>query len=170
MAARYKADIPFLLVYVREAHPTDGAQAPQNIRDGVLLSSAKTQAEKNGYADVCVIKLDIHFPALVDKMDNHVELAYAGWPDRLYLIGKDGRVVYKSAPGPAGFIASELETAIRKTLGRTGPFVTPAVRTCFSSSPYSLLWESAASISPTSASPSAGEKCLSRVRISVVSR
>jgi Iodothyronine deiodinase len=67
---------------------------------------------------VCVIKLDIHFPTLVDKMDNKVELAYAGWPDRLYLIDKDGRIAYKSRPGPAGFIPSELDEAIRRTLGR----------------------------------------------------
>jgi len=118
MAARYKADVPFLLVYVREAHPTDGRQVRENIRDGVLLSSATSQTEKNAHADVCVMKLDIRFPTLVDRMDNKVELAYAGWPDRLFLIGKDGRVVYKSAPGPAGFIPSELEAAIKKTLGR----------------------------------------------------
>jgi len=32
-----------------------------------------------------------------------VEKAYTGWPDRLYLIDKEGRVAFKSAPGPFGF-------------------------------------------------------------------
>ena len=116
MAARYKADVPFLLIYIREAHPTDGRQVPQNLRDGALLASAKTQEEKESHADVCMRTLDIKFPTLVDKLDNKVELAYAGWPDRLYLIDKDGRVAYKSAPGPAGFIPSQLEAAIKRTL------------------------------------------------------
>lgn len=118
MATRYEKDVPFLLLYIREAHPTDGWQVPQNVKQGALLPTATTQEQKDDHADVCIRKLDIRFPTLVDKMDNKVELSYAGWPDRLYLIGKDGRVVYKSRPGPAGFIASELEAAIRKTIGR----------------------------------------------------
>ena len=33
-------------------------------------------------------------------------------------IGEDGRVIYKSAPGPAGFLPRELDAAIKKTQGR----------------------------------------------------
>ena len=116
MAQRYQGRVAFLLVYVREAHPVDGWQVPQNIRDGALLGAAKTQAEKDDHADVCIRKLDIRFPTVVDKMDNRVELTYAGWPDRLYLIGADGRILYKSEPGPAGFLPAGLESAIRRTL------------------------------------------------------
>ncbi len=118
MAERYKNVVPFFLIYIREAHPTDGRQAPQNVREGILLPSTKTQQQKEEHADMCVTRLDIRFPTLVDRIDNNVELAYAGWPDRLYLIGKDGRVVYKSAPGQQGFVPSELENAIRKTIGQ----------------------------------------------------
>ena len=116
MARRYDGRVPFLLIYVREAHPTDGWQVPQNVQQHVLVPTARTQQEKDAHADLCVVKLGIHFPALVDKMDNKVEDAYAGWPDRLYLIGVDGRVVYKSRIGPAGFVPSELDAAIRKTI------------------------------------------------------
>jgi type I thyroxine 5'-deiodinase len=117
MATRYAGTLPFLLIYIREAHPTDGRQAPQNVRQGAFLPTARTIEQKAEHADVCIRKLDIRFPALVDGMDNAVELAYAGWPDRLYLIGRDGRVVYKSRPGPQGFVPAELEGAIRKMLG-----------------------------------------------------
>ena len=118
MAERYKGLVQFFVVYIREAHPIDGWQVPENIRQQILLPSARNQEQKEAHADMCVVKLDIRFPTLVDKMDNNVELAYAGWPDRLYLIGKDGRILYKSAIGPAGFIPSQLESAVRKTLGR----------------------------------------------------
>jgi hypothetical protein len=120
MAKKYERDVAFLLVYIREAHPTDGRQVKENLRDGALLASAASQAQKDEHADTCVRVLDIKFPTLVDKMDNAVEVAYAGWPDRLYLVGRDGRVVFKSAPGPAGFIPSLLDAAIRKTL-QTAP-------------------------------------------------
>lgn len=116
MAKRYEGQVPFFLVYVREAHPVDGRQAPRNVRQGILVESAKTLADREATAEICIRKLDIRFPTLVDRMDNQVELAYAGWPDRLYLIGTDGRVVYKSAPGPAGFRPAELEAAIRRTI------------------------------------------------------
>ena len=37
MAARYKDNVEFLLVYIREAHPTDGWQAPNDIERILLL-------------------------------------------------------------------------------------------------------------------------------------
>ncbi len=49
-------------------------------------------------------------------MENSTDLKYYALPDRLYLIGSDGRVAYRGAPGPFGFVASELETAIEKHL------------------------------------------------------
>jgi hypothetical protein len=116
MYRKYKDQVEFLLVYVREAHPTDGWQAPVNVREGVLLESAKTAEEKEEHSTQCVRKLNIEIPTVVDNMDNAVELNYAGWPDRLYLVGKDGRIRYKSAPGPAGFKPAELQGAIDKTL------------------------------------------------------
>ncbi len=116
MFARYGKAVEFLLIYIREAHPTDGWQVPANERDGILIEAAKNQEQKEEHATACTRKLDIRFPALVDNMDNTVELAYNGWPDRLYLIGKDGKILYKSGPGPAGFKPPELETAIKDVL------------------------------------------------------
>ena len=36
----------------------------------------------------------------------------AGWPDRLYLIGRDGRVAFQGDQGPFGFRPEQLEEAI----------------------------------------------------------
>jgi len=41
------------------------------------------------------------------------EKAYTGWPDRIYLIDKQGRIAYKSKPGPFGFKPEELEVALK---------------------------------------------------------
>ena len=96
----YGGRVAFYVVYVQEAHPIDLWQVSSNVRDGVLFVSPQTSAERVDAAAICVVKLAIRLPALVDGIDNRVERAYTGWPDRLYIIGTDGRVRHKSAPGP----------------------------------------------------------------------
>jgi Iodothyronine deiodinase len=61
---------------------------------------------------VCVTKLGIEMPALVDNFDDSTDTAYTGWPDRLYVIDRDGRIAYKSAPGPFGFKPADMERAL----------------------------------------------------------
>jgi hypothetical protein len=117
MAEKYKVKAEFLLVYIREAHPTDGMQSPRNVSEGIQISSAKDFGQKEEYASSCVRKLAINFTTVVDNMDAQVEMNYMGWPDRLYLIGKDGRIAWKGDPGPEGFLPRQLELAILGALG-----------------------------------------------------
>ena len=87
-----------------------------NVKDGVLFASPQTDGERVDTAEICVVKLAIKLPALVDGIDNRIERAYTGWPDRLYVIRTDGRIQYKSAPGPFGFSTAELEQHIQQVL------------------------------------------------------
>jgi hypothetical protein len=118
MAEKYKGKVEFLLVYIREAHPTDGWQAAPNVREGILLSTAKDIGQKEEYASSCVRNLGIKFTGVVDDMDARTELNYMGWPDRLYLVGRDGHIAWKGGPGPQGFKPPELEAAIQAELSR----------------------------------------------------
>jgi type I thyroxine 5'-deiodinase len=83
-----------------------------NIRDNVIFVDPKTFEERTAVAESCVRKLGIKIPALVDELGDGVEKAYTGWPDRLYFIGRDGIVKFKSPPGPFGFHPAALEEAI----------------------------------------------------------
>jgi hypothetical protein len=58
----------------------------------------------------------MEFPVLVDRSDNAVASAYGGWPDRLYLVGRDGRIAFQGREGPFGFRPAELDAAIRAEL------------------------------------------------------
>jgi hypothetical protein len=107
-------------VYIQEAHPTDLWQMSSNVREGVLFASPQTADERTNVAEMCVVRLAIKLPAVVDGIDNRVERAYTGWPDRLYLIGTDGRVRYKSAPGPYGFSTKELEEQLTRAVNTGG--------------------------------------------------
>ena len=64
----------------------------------------------------CATRLALRIPALIDNLSNATEDAYTAWPDRLYVIGRDGRVVYKSKPGPFGFKPAEVELALKGIL------------------------------------------------------
>jgi hypothetical protein len=57
-------------------------------------------------------------PTLIDDMDNTANESYAGWPDRLYLIGQGGKVAFHGGRGPFGFLPDELEAAIEAELER----------------------------------------------------
>lgn len=104
------------MVYITEAHASDMWQMQSNVRDGVIFRNPTTNTEREQVATSCVRKLHIAFPALLDSVENRVEKDYTGWPDRLYLVGVDGRIRYKSEAGPFGFapdkLAKELAAAV----------------------------------------------------------
>ena len=76
----------------------------------------KTLEERQGVAARCENELGYEITTYVDDMEDSVGHAYAAHPTRLYLIGRDGRVVYAGGLGPFGFHPDELSKAIDKYL------------------------------------------------------
>jgi hypothetical protein len=105
-------------VYIREAHPSNAWQMAINVREQVVFADPRTFEQRTAVAESCVRKLGIRIPALVDDVGDGVEAAYTGWPDRLYVIDRDGKVAFKSAPGPYGFVPDRMVEAIRKSLAQ----------------------------------------------------
>jgi hypothetical protein len=71
-----------------------------------------TADERQDVAALCATRLEMRMPMVIDGPDNAVASTYGGWPDRLYLVGLDGRIAYQGGEGPFGFRPSELERAI----------------------------------------------------------
>ena len=63
-------------------------------------------------------RLDLGLPLLLDEMDNRASVAFAAWPERLVLVGADGRVVYPGSPGPWGFSPEEAREQLVAQLER----------------------------------------------------
>src|SRR4249919_108759 len=116
MYEQYHDKVAFLVVYILEAHPSDVWQMQSNIKDKVVFASPKDEDERAQVAGSCVRKLGIKFPAVLDEFGDSTERAYTGWPDRIYLIDAQGRVAYKSLPGPFGFNPDLLSAALVRTL------------------------------------------------------
>ena len=82
----------------------------------MLFADPTTADERVAVAESCATGLKFSIPTLIDDMDNSTEAAYTAKPDRLYLIGADGRIVYKSGPGPFGFRMKPFAAAIENYL------------------------------------------------------
>ncbi len=106
----------FLTVYIHEAHPVDGVLPERQSgtwlmgspERGLLVEDPLTFEERLALAKTCEGEMKLAFPMAVDRMDDAVNHAYAAWPERLYLVDRDGTVVYKGEKGPMGFHPEEL--------------------------------------------------------------
>jgi hypothetical protein len=113
---RHGDDVSFFIVYIREAHPEDGWVLADNRRQQIVLVDPVSLDERAETAGACALRLATRIPILLDDVDDAVALAYGGWPDRLYLIGRDGRVAFQGERGPDGFKPDELAEAIKTEL------------------------------------------------------
>ncbi len=131
--AEYHEQVQFLSIYIREAHPVDGwwmgrrltKKLTRKISPKVSMEhyDPKTIEERRVVAGECETALQYGIRTYVDEMDDAVNIAYAAWPTRLYLVGLDGKVVYAGGMGPYDFKPEKLKTAIETHLAEIG---TPA--------------------------------------------
>lgn len=102
MYQKYKDVAEFRLVYIREAHALDSRwSSPQaeehNIKD------ATTFGERCSLAAAFIDNEKLTVPTIVDDIDNTVNEAYSAFPDRLFIVGVDGRIALAAERGPWGF-------------------------------------------------------------------
>jgi len=107
------------VVYLQEIHPTDGWQVKENEQEGVLYRQHESMEDRVQAGEACMVKMALEMPAVVDEMDDAVARAYSAMPERLYLIGADGRVAYKGGMGPMFFDPAAWESAIEALVGDT---------------------------------------------------
>ncbi len=100
------------MVYIKEAHPTDGRVSPGNARGGISIPDPKTYAERADVAHKACTELKITLPCLVDGMNDAANKAYAAWPDRIYVVDATGKIAVRGGPGPSGFAPSITETRV----------------------------------------------------------
>lgn len=121
MHRTYSDRADFLTVYIKEAHPEDEWQMEPNPTDGVCYPQPRTLPERVAIANDFVRRFGWEVPLAVDPIENPADRAYAGWPERFYILDENGVVVYKGEPGPFGFKPEQVEDwfARRGAPGRT---------------------------------------------------
>jgi tetratricopeptide (TPR) repeat protein len=112
--SRYKSEVPFYLIYIREAHSTADWMSTQNQREGIALPAATNMMEQQEHATMCVRKLHIDFPTLLDGMDGAAEKAYSAWPSKAVLVDRRGRIVFSTGLNEQDFEAQRFEAALKE--------------------------------------------------------
>lgn len=102
----------FVTVYIAEAHPTDGWDIPGNVE----VATHKTMEERFAATKKMLDLESLDCPVLVDSLSDGACRAYAGMPERLYIV-QDGIIVYKGGPGPFGYKLKEVEEWLKKYKG-----------------------------------------------------
>jgi cytochrome oxidase Cu insertion factor (SCO1/SenC/PrrC family) len=95
----YKDRVHFLLVYIREAHPTDGWAVPGNQFE---VASPKTTEERLAIARDFAKRLNVSMPIVADATDDQVDATYAAWPNRMYILDAKGKIADAGRAGPDG--------------------------------------------------------------------
>ena len=109
---RYSAYADFAIIYIEEAHPSDGWATGGNNPliathhcMGDRIAAATTLRDVGGVPSVCQV--------YVDYLDNAAEKAYGALFERLYIL-RGGRVVYQGGRGPTGYKINEVEAWLQK--------------------------------------------------------
>lgn len=92
----------------------DGWQTESNEQEGICIRQPTTFEERLVAARLCTERLALTIPTLVDGMDNAVSELFAAWPERIYIIGPDGRIAYQGGPGPYEFKPEEAAEALAR--------------------------------------------------------
>ena len=77
-------DVVFFLLYTRESHPAENYAAHGSLEQKMAYARDLQRLEK------------VAFPILVDHLDGRIHRAYGVWPNALFVIHKDGRLVFRS--------------------------------------------------------------------------
>jgi len=97
---------------------------PSNEEEGVDFEDPKTLDERREAARGCVAALPLRMTCVVDDLEDTVDALYAGWPERLFVIERGGKIAVAGKKGPFGFEPEEVERWLRRNVG--GPLRAPA--------------------------------------------
>ena len=102
MYQKYKDVAEFRMIYIREAHAVDGAR-PSGIGRQLNIKDHTDYKSRCDVAERLNKDKKLTMPMLIDNFENTTDLAYQAKPDRVFLVGSDGRLAVAADRGPFGF-------------------------------------------------------------------
>jgi hypothetical protein len=87
------------------------------VRERIELAQPRSFQERREIAEICAARLSLSAPVLLDGMQNAASHAYQAWPERLYVVSREGTIAYQGGRGPYGFDPDELARFLKEYLG-----------------------------------------------------
>ncbi len=86
----------------------------ENVKEDVCYPQPHTLQARVAIASDFARRFQYPIPLGVDSMDDRAMKLYAGWPERIYIVGEDGRIVYKGGIGPFSYHPEEMQAWLEK--------------------------------------------------------
>ena len=99
LALKYGDEFQFLLIYIREAHPSNGFNTESSGSE-FMIPDSNTLPERAASALRFGRERKLSFPVFVDSMDDAQAVQWGAWPARLFVIDQKGIVTYAGQQGP----------------------------------------------------------------------
>jgi Iodothyronine deiodinase len=78
-----------------------------NVTEDICYAQPKSLAQRLAIGNDFIRRYHFPLPFAVDDMDNAADLAYAAWPERIYIIDESSHIVYRGGLGPFGYHPEE---------------------------------------------------------------
>ena len=95
-------------------------------KDNVCYAQPKTLAQRVAIANDFTRRFKYSVPFGIDEMTNAANDAYAAWPERLYILDEQGRIVYKGGNGPFKYNPKEVRDWLANRFGEVKHPETPS--------------------------------------------
>ncbi len=116
--------VNWVIIYTREAHPSDAKPLAANTRAGVSLAQHATAEDRAKAAALAKDKLSLGSVVLLDDLENKAAAAWSGFPNRAFVLDSQGIVASRQIWSDA----KETEQALKVLLGLAPPDAQPAPR------------------------------------------
>ncbi len=103
-------EVNWMLIYTREAHPTDGWVVQANTKSGIEIPQHKSYEDRLQCAKRTQQNLNLNTTLLIDDMNNTVTKLYNGAPNHGYVLDQDGKIVSKQVWIEPGKVKKALES------------------------------------------------------------
>jgi len=85
-----------------------------NVAENICYPQPQTLAQRVAIANDFVQRFHFPLPLSVDDMHETADLAYGGWPERIYIIDEAGKIVYRGGLGPFNYHPEEARAWLEK--------------------------------------------------------
>lgn len=83
-----------------------------NREEKLVFNQPRQMEERRKLVQVLVDRLKYRIPVAIDAMDDRADKLFAAWPERIYVLGAGGRILFRGDVGPFGFLPEEAEKVL----------------------------------------------------------